>query len=996
VIALVTAADTPLPAIELAAALAVGPELVASATDNWPGLVTSSGHVGFAESERRRRYSKLGPARRRWAHRQLAAALRDPVDRVRHACRAGDGRQALGLLRELEAQADLAVATRCELRRLLIAARPGRHAVRTLHRELAHLAWAANQVSEAEASLRAAGASERARDPVLRLLWAHIHNRRGQFSASLQLTRSLLRSTLPDRADDGDVVDLHARNLLLLGKAEEALRLLDHRLTRPGPAATKSELQLHLTRERCAREAGPGAPAGQRLLDLARVVREARRRRARDLEAQAAFRVGVALSDAGGDARALRWLQRARSAWLALGDAYRAAEVENSLGIVLKSAGQVPAAIAQFESAIARLEELHDRQAVGVVRLNLADLRMDLLDLAAARAALAFCQEQLEQGVLRRKSDLMHIECLLLEGAAADLLLARLDELRTAIAEIDRPAVQAYYYLLRGRLLRRSGRRSAAATALQRAIDLYARSGQPAAAATSSVEWAALQDDDLHRRSGVARALWLSRRNVPPLVAHAHAVLRDRPRPPLPRLPLLAQRVREACAAIEAARGDGGSLDGHADRQALLAAAHLVARSHSDAAPADLLAFCSQHLGADAFLLRRRGPVGSSAVVAGHGVESEPRQERRPASLLVVEQGDYQLTLAHSSIALRFGRREQDLARELLDLLATRAAVRGEPAAEPTQAVAAAPALESDGVSDFVRRVQRELPALAASDLPLVLEGPTGSGKDRLARHVHALSPRARGSYVVVDCAALQETLVESELLGHGRGAFTGAGQARLGLIELADAGTLVLDEPGSLSPRAQSLLTHVLERGCLRRVGESVERRVSPRVVALTRLPLAQHVERGVLRSELYYRLLGARFALPPLAERIEDLPVLLASLIAAENAGRRRGFDPQAITALAREAWPGNVTELRNRVRRALLLEPGSQPLSARALGADTEASPTAEPRRLPELLRAEERRVLSTTLSQNGGHRERTARELGITRRWLQKRIKELGLR
>jgi transcriptional regulator with GAF, ATPase, and Fis domain len=216
----------------------------------------------------------------------------------------------------------------------------------------------------------------------------------------------------------------------------------------------------------------------------------------------------------------------------------------------------------------------------------------------------------------------------------------------------------------------------------------------------------------------------------------------------------------------------------------------------------------------------------------------------------------------------------------------------------------------------------------AATDTTLLVLGETGSGKEHLARCVHAASSRSGGPFLPVNCAAVPEALLESELFGHERGAFTGAVEMRRGQFELAEGGTLFLDEVGDLPPSVQPKLLRVLEDKTVTRVGGSSPRRVDVRIIAATHKDLREEVERGRFREDLYYRLDVLRLQIPPLRERPEDIPALAEAFLAreCERHGRRLQWSEAALRRLAQHAWPGNVRELKNAVERLCILAEGA----------------------------------------------------------------------
>ena len=228
-------------------------------------------------------------------------------------------------------------------------------------------------------------------------------------------------------------------------------------------------------------------------------------------------------------------------------------------------------------------------------------------------------------------------------------------------------------------------------------------------------------------------------------------------------------------------------------------------------------------------------------------------------------------------------------------------------------------ALALVGESSAMQRIRREIPAIAALERTTLITGPTGSGKDVVARALHAASQRERTAFVAVHCAALPETLIEAELFGHSRGAFTGATHARAGLIRSASSGTLFLDEIDSLSLGSQAKLLRFLETGEYRTVGSDAVERSNAWVLAATNQDLRQRVRMGLFREDLLYRLEVLRIAVPPLADRPEDV-LPLANHFLAACGGKQ--LTPAAERALLGHSWPGNVRELRHRVEAATLL--------------------------------------------------------------------------
>ena len=224
---------------------------------------------------------------------------------------------------------------------------------------------------------------------------------------------------------------------------------------------------------------------------------------------------------------------------------------------------------------------------------------------------------------------------------------------------------------------------------------------------------------------------------------------------------------------------------------------------------------------------------------------------------------------------------------------------------------------------------------VAPTEVPILIQGESGTGKDVVARAIHAISSRRDKPFEAINCGALAEGVLESELFGHEKGSFTGAVARRLGLFERANSGTVFLDEVGEMSPNMQVRLLRVLESGEVMRVGGVAGFRVNVRVIAATNRNLAEAVREGAFRQDLYYRLKGVNLYLPPLRERRDDIPVLVQHFIAQANRAHHksvRGVDPDAMRRLVEHPWPGNIRELRNVVETLVVLSPG--PRISRAL--------------------------------------------------------------
>ncbi|MEI6051480.1 MAG: sigma-54 dependent transcriptional regulator, partial [Opitutaceae bacterium] len=244
------------------------------------------------------------------------------------------------------------------------------------------------------------------------------------------------------------------------------------------------------------------------------------------------------------------------------------------------------------------------------------------------------------------------------------------------------------------------------------------------------------------------------------------------------------------------------------------------------------------------------------------------------------------------------------------------------------------------GGSLAMRRLRSHVERVAPTEATVLITGEHGSGKEMVAREIFRLSSRRREAFIKVNCAALSETLIESELFGHERGAFTGATEKREGRFELANRGTLLLDEVSEIPPNLQAKLLRVLQEREFERVGGSKPIKVNVRILATSNRDLLRYVEQGSFRADLYYRLNVFPIHVPPLRERGEEIPMLAESFLrwSARRSGIRiLGFSPQALNALRSYRWPGNVRELQNTIERAVILSENDRPISGAALGID-----------------------------------------------------------
>ncbi len=422
-----------------------------------------------------------------------------------------------------------------------------------------------------------------------------------------------------------------------------------------------------------------------------------------------------------------------------------------------------------------------------------------------------------------------------------------------------------------------------------------------------------------------------------------------------------------------------------------------VLPSHADADPLDprSLTEIAPLVDACAAVVLLDGADGASAVRA-----LAPLTQVRAGSslLLIVRNADALLDDA----LVRLAPREvaphdaptvllRHLAARLSDRRAGTGAVKGQRGAEALL-----------GVSRAIRDVTSRIDLVAPSRLPILILGETGTGKELVARAIHRRSQRASEPFVAVNCGGLPESLLESELFGAERGAYTGADRARRGLFEAADRGTLFLDEIGEMPLAFQIKLLRVLETQEFRRVGSTRTLRVDVRIVAATHRDLERAVKRGEFRQDLYFRINGATLMVPPLRRRRVDIPFLaqhFAEQFGEQNA-REITLEPEFLDRLAAQDFPGNVRELRNAVERAIALSRPGTPVVSSALeaagpGCDDEQRARADARTLREQIAELEESAIRAALERWSGNRTQVARELGLSRLGLRQKMARLGI-
>ncbi len=304
------------------------------------------------------------------------------------------------------------------------------------------------------------------------------------------------------------------------------------------------------------------------------------------------------------------------------------------------------------------------------------------------------------------------------------------------------------------------------------------------------------------------------------------------------------------------------------------------------------------------------------------------------------------------------------------------------------------------GRSLELQKVLNMIPDVAASEATVMIEGESGTGKELIAKAIHARGPRSQGPFVAVNCSALAETLLESELFGHVKAAFTGAANNKVGRFELAKGGTLFLDEIGEIKPEIQIKLLRVLEERVFERVGGTRPIRLDSRIIAASNKSLSELVHKGRFREDLFYRLRTVPMSIPPLRERVSDIPILIEHFLEVFNSiyGKGvRGVDPKALRLIRRYAWPGNVRELKHAIEYAFVFVKGPIITLSHLPELDASQEPTKN-----EAVQApasdgweDERITIQRALEKTGGRRSTAAHQLGISRSTLWRKMKTHGL-
>jgi transcriptional regulator with PAS, ATPase and Fis domain len=306
------------------------------------------------------------------------------------------------------------------------------------------------------------------------------------------------------------------------------------------------------------------------------------------------------------------------------------------------------------------------------------------------------------------------------------------------------------------------------------------------------------------------------------------------------------------------------------------------------------------------------------------------------------------------------------------------------------------------GSAPAMQELYSLLDRIAPSDATVLVQGENGTGKELVARAIHVGSERRERKFVVTNCSAFNDNLLDSELFGHKRGAFTGAVADKPGLFEIADAGTFFLDEIGDMSPSLQVKVLRVLQEGTFNRVGDAEMRKVDVRIIAATNRDLTGMVAAGRFREDLYYRIHVLSVMLPALRERREDVPLLIDHFLARHHRQRPKRMAPECSARMLAYPWPGNVRELENEIERLVVLSGDAATIGAELLSPrirtwtpTTEEARASEPHSLPAAVEALERRMIGAAMQRHGGNKTRAAEELKVSRRNLIRLVQKYEL-
>ena len=744
---------------------------------------------------------------------------------------------------------------------------------------------------------------------------------------------------------------------------------------------------------------------------------------------QRAAAAGVALAARGRHARAARVLKRCAAALAARGAAEAAFAASCALGDVFLSRGQPERARSAFEQARRWSPDSPDgiRALIGTGRALADEGRLleaeaafrtaALVDRPGGAAAEARCGLALVL-CLRSRFDAAE-EALGPYGAATLSLILRLKGDLTGAAHAAARAVREAVdgsaaarceaHLAAVHVYAALGQHEQVREHACRATDAVRGSGSPALRLRAAAEvMACLEQTGVSADAAARRRLLSAARRLPPLAAaRVRAALR---RDAGPADTDALHRFIERSGAVALCPPPQGSGDLIQQFQSLIDAIH---ESPDESAALQVIAADLQAALEASTVVIRSSRLGKAAAIAGRSWPGEQaltqavldggcsvfRDGVTPEAAEPVRSGGCVL----GSIAVRWVPGARPTTARVKDLLRVSAAaaasmLRSLPAGLPAGGDEGhrypddllGRGAAADRVRDAIRRA-------ALAPYPVLIEGESGSGKELVARAIHARGPRRARRFCAVNCAALTDDLLEAELFGHAKGAFTGAVGERPGLFEEADHGTLFLDEAGELTPRAQAKLLRALQEGEVRRVGENLPRKVDARVVAATNRSLEEDVRAGRFRADLRFRLDVIRIPVPPLRERADEVPWLAERIWAeaATRVGTRATLGDEVLGALARYDWPGNVRELQNVMASLAVHAPRRGRVPASLLPAQIAGAGLHRAVGFDEARVDFERRFVRAALARAGGRKSTAAAQLGVSRQGLAKILKRLGI-
>lgn len=844
--------------------------------------------------------------------------------------------------------------------------------------------------------------------PVRRFL-AQVYMEKGLAKRCLQQTSILIR-----KDKSLEVSYLHATSLRDLGRNQEALRFLTPLIREPGPQATPLELRFYLLYflalfDHSRKEAMSIFSKVEKVID------EAERRGQEELLAEATFSLGTSLRNTNPE-RAIQLLEKAGEAYKNQGNLKAWTKALNHKAYTLYLARRLEEALRCYKQEARIKRRLRDSPGFANTLLSIADLQMELLHFQRAALVLGKALSLLPTQDL--SCILMLVECEFHLGADPELLLDFLENHVEPHCHQDSPSPRSYFFDLLSKVLWDLGRKKEAREALQNAIDLKTQQADASFASHFLAYLASMQSNRREVRRILAQAQWSSRREPDFTCDQLRRWITGKPESPLPHTPYERQEAQKLRSRL------GWLLGPPKEESKKDAWGEELAKALSRCAqegPQGVLPFLRKFYGGPPLALLTLLPGGdwkplllkgmrlqeALSFEEGIGKRGPLAPKKTWKSHVRVASPDRGLLLCIGSKRrfFRFGPKDVRSLETFLELL--QPVLRswegfGPPRSESPSSLAPKESRPSCplllGSSSAIQKLRDLTHRFASSELPLCLQGETGTGKKTLATYLHKLSTHGQGPLVFVDCASLQEGLIESELLGHVKGAFTGALKDRPGLFQQATGGSLVLVNPMALSQRGQRLLLGAIESGGFRPLGGTRVFPLNARLLCTTSKSLERGLEDGSIQADLYYRLSGMTLELPPLRNRVSDLPLLVQAMLQEERFPGPAPLPSSILAQLQMESWPGNLRELRNRVRKALILSGGERWVPRFLLPSDSNPSTRPSSEELLDLkssLRDFERKRLLGALARFNGHRERTARALGISRRWLQKRIRDLGL-